>query len=254
MTKRHIPIVFVHGSFANSQSWKKIRKLMVEQVITFAIDLPGHGNCPAPHDYDDPKITTEFASIKAQLDGKINWEDGIHLVGHSYGGVVALGAAMTGALPVKQLTLFEPVDVSVLPVFGETKAVEQIDAFVHGYLTAYANKEDNVFSRVIDFWGGEGSYDQLPSHIIEQMIPMTRDNIRHWHMCKANGKPIEEYRCLDIPVTLVHGSKSNDVAKAICASLHRNLPQSALHEIEGASHFMITSHARESAEILEEMA
>ncbi len=250
MTNKPLPNVFVHGSFANSQSWKKIRKLLGEQVISYAVDLPGHGKCPKPDDYDDPHISTEFASIRAQLDGKLKWEDGIHLIGHSYGGVVALGAAMTGALPVKRLTLFEPVDVSVLPIFGETDAVQQIEKFVDGYLTAYGNGADNVFSMVIDFWGGSGSYERLPPHIVEQMIPMTRDNIRHWHMCKENGKAIEEYQTLNIPITLVHGSESNDVARAICSSLHRNLPNSALHIINGASHFMITSHAEESAEIL----
>ncbi len=254
ITNASLPIVFLHGSFANSQSWKKIRKLLGDQATTCAVDLPGHGKCPGPDDYDAPSIISEFNAIKVQLAGKINCEDGVHLVGHSYGGVVALSAAMTGALPVKQLTLFEPVDVSVFPVFGEAEAAKQIDEFVNGYLTAYASGEKNVFKRVIDFWGGAGSYDQLPDHIVEHMISLTQDNIRHWHLCKVNGKSIEEYQSFNIPVTLVHGSGSNDVAKTICSSLHRNLPQRALYEIKGASHFMITSHARESAEILEEMA
>ncbi|MBT6032796.1 MAG: alpha/beta hydrolase, partial [Kordiimonadaceae bacterium] len=41
-------------------------------------------------------------------------DTGIHLVGHSYGGVVALAAALKDEFNIKKLTLFEPVAASVL--------------------------------------------------------------------------------------------------------------------------------------------
>jgi pimeloyl-ACP methyl ester carboxylesterase len=63
-------------------------------------DRPGHGLSPAPGRPDD-----------AELDGE--WvaeilEDGAHLVGHSFGGAVALAAATRRPEAVYSLTLIEP--------------------------------------------------------------------------------------------------------------------------------------------------
>ena len=98
-------VVLIHGSgqgssvggekhFANQASlahrgWK---------VIT--PDRPGHGLSPAPNRGDD-----------AELDGIWTAEllgDGGHLVGHSFGGAVALAAAARRPEAVRSLTLIEP--------------------------------------------------------------------------------------------------------------------------------------------------
>jgi pimeloyl-ACP methyl ester carboxylesterase len=63
-------------------------------------DRPGHGRSPDPGRPDD-----------AEADGA--WlaellEDGAHLVGHSFGGCVALSAAVRRSTAVRSLTLIEP--------------------------------------------------------------------------------------------------------------------------------------------------
>ena len=63
-------------------------------------DRPGHGRSPAPNRPDDAEADAEWV---AELLG-----DGAHLVGHSFGGCVALAATSRRPTAVKSLTLIEP--------------------------------------------------------------------------------------------------------------------------------------------------
>ena len=63
-------------------------------------DRPGHGRSPAPNRPDDAEADGEWV---AELLG-----DGAHLVGHSFGGCVALAATSRRPAAVKSLTLIEP--------------------------------------------------------------------------------------------------------------------------------------------------
>ena len=63
-------------------------------------DRPGHGRSPAPGRPDDAEADGEWV---ADLLG-----DGAHLVGHSFGGCVALAAAARRPEAVRSLTLIEP--------------------------------------------------------------------------------------------------------------------------------------------------
>ncbi len=244
------PLIFIHGSFANAGSWKKIIEKLNPKYECHTVNLPGHGGMEDPDDFNDPTLETEIEAVKSFVAESVNPQRGIHIVGHSYGCVVAMGIALTGILPVKKLTLFETVDVTVLQTFGKDEMFETVMKFVNSYEKSFEQNKSNACSMVIDFWGGPGSFSVIPEHIQQKMATMTENNIRHWNLIKNSRKEIEDYKNLDVPIAIVYGSKSNKVAKTISMTLHENLPKSSLHEIEGASHFMITSHATECAAII----
>ncbi|MDG1995640.1 MAG: alpha/beta hydrolase [Emcibacteraceae bacterium] len=246
LNNNHLPIIFIHGSFANAKSWRKIIELNNFQNNSQQINLPGHGGLDDPSDFNNPTFETEFNAIKAQTEYANN---PVHLVGHSYGGVVSLAAALTKSFNVAKLTLFEPVAVSTMKTFKDINAVKIVKQFIEEYRFAAKDGEKNACSRVIDFWGGEGSFEMIPPHIQDAMASMTKNNLRHWDLCDKQF-PAELYKNLDIPVDIIYGSKSNEVAKSIAKNLFENLPDARLHQIEGASHFMITSHPKECLNIL----
>ena len=237
-----LPLVFVHGSFSSASSWRKIIERLGDANDCIAFDLPGHGNAKNPNDFENPTLKPEFESLIKATKDKIDGDGGVHLIGHSFGGVVALAAAMHAVVPVRKLTLFEPVDASVLPLFGETDAMDTVLEFVNGYCTAVERGFDNACSLVIDFWGGHGSFDAIPEHIQNLMKTMTLHNLRHWDLCNTENRSIADIETFDIPVTIVNGAQSNDVAKVIAKSLDSHLPNSKHLTIDGASHFMVTSH------------
>jgi pimeloyl-ACP methyl ester carboxylesterase len=246
----NVTMVFIHGSFANSKSWRRIIEHFSQTHHCIAINLPGHGGMDDPGDFSEPTLEAEFHVLKEVINKKLKKNQKIHLIGHSYGGVVALAAALNNIIPIYHLTLFEPVAVSVLDTFGETAASNKVNEFITGYQIAVNNNEEFACSRVIDFWGGKGSFDLIPPHIQSEMVKLTQNNLRHWHLCKNPVLPAQDYKKLTIPTTLIYGEKSNPIAIIIAKTLHKNLTNSSCYIIDGATHFMITSHSIQSLELL----
>jgi pimeloyl-ACP methyl ester carboxylesterase len=86
------PIILIHGLGASSYTWRKIMPELAKTHRVIAIDLKGFGQSDKPLDshysiFDQAKLIENYMRQK-----KIH---GATLVGHSYGGGVALAVAMS---------------------------------------------------------------------------------------------------------------------------------------------------------------
>jgi len=98
-------VVMVHGSAQGSEiggdrHFSTQKRLGDRGWQVIVPDRPGHGRSPDPGRPDDAKAD---GALVAEL-----LEDGAHLVGHSFGGAVALAAAAQRPGAVRSLTLIEP--------------------------------------------------------------------------------------------------------------------------------------------------
>lgn len=235
------PVVFVHGSYATPSTWKKLMERLAPTHHCIAIRLPGHGGMPDPQDFDAPRIDTELSVLRAIVTQLTDRP--VHLMGHSYGGVVALAQALKGDLSLAELTLFEPVATWVLDAVNDLPMQAEVQVFLSRYRHDAAQGLPGVCGQVIDFWGGANDFAALPPPIQAAMSTMVDNNLRHWDICTRAEHTAAELARLSVPTRLVCGTRSNPVAHAIVDHLHRLLPHSRRWEIEGASHGLVTSHA-----------
>lgn len=242
------PIVFIHGSFATTATWRKIIEPLVDDHLCILIKLPGHGGAPAPTDFHAPSMDTELNIIEAVV--RQLTDRPIHLVGHSYGGVVALALALEARLPIRRLSLYEPVAVWLFETLEDHPMAAQMADFVGRYRHDAARDLPEVCAQVIDFWGGQGSFAPLPDKLKQTMAALTPDNLRHWDLCTSTGYSVSDLRRLSCPTDLVCGSRSNAVAHAIVDHLHAQLPDSGVYRVDGASHFLVTTHPDACRQIL----
>lgn len=242
------PIVFIHGSYASTSTWKKMVQHLALTHHCISIKLPGHCGMPDPDDFNAPNISTELAIIESVIAELTNQP--IHLIGHSFGGVVALALALKGTINISQLTLFEPVSTWVFKSVGALDMTAQVNSFIQGYRESISNNEVYACGQVIDFWGGKGSFAPLPDFIKDGMVPLTNNNNRHWTLCENTHHHRSALNALAIPTKLVCGSASNLIAQAIVQHLSHELPNAKQYIIPGASHFLVTSHANECVDII----
>ena len=237
------PIVFVHGSYAGPAAWKAIAKRLAPRHRCIAIALPGHAGCPRPDDFAHPSLAPEFEILDWVLRERC--EDPAHLVGHSFGGGVALAYALRNPQALRALTLFEPVAVWILRSCGEQQAAGAVDRIRRALRRDLEAGIPHACGQVIDFWGGLGSFDALPERVKDTMAGLERDNLRHWDLFRnlEAEDDVLAYGGLDCPVGIVHGERSNPVAGRIVQALRGRLPASQSVEIPGASHFLVTTHA-----------
>ena len=90
------PLVFVHGSYATTSTWKKLVERLAPTHHCIAIRLPGHGGVPDPQDFETPSMETELALLEATV--RQLTDRPIHLIGHSYGADGAQQPAPLGHL------------------------------------------------------------------------------------------------------------------------------------------------------------
>ena len=107
-------VVTVHGSAQGSEvggdkHFSRQAELAHQGLQIVVPDRPGHGRSPDPGRPDDAEA--DGAWVADMLN------DGAHLVGHSFGGCVALAAAARRPEAVLSLTLIEPA-VLALAMIG----------------------------------------------------------------------------------------------------------------------------------------
>ena len=93
------PVVLVHGSIVGAERTWRAQRPLGEHWALIAPNRPGYGDSP-------PLARSDFeleAPLIAELLG-----DGAHLVGQSYGGVIALLCAAQRPEAVRSLTVCEP--------------------------------------------------------------------------------------------------------------------------------------------------
>lgn len=244
------PIVFIHGSYATTSTWKKMIGQLSENNRCISIKLPGHGGAPDLVNCSDPVIETELG-ILAQVVNLLTAEP-IHLVGHSVGGAIALAQALKGNLNLGQVTLFEPTATWVLERAGDQMMSARVEDFLTQFRQDVSTQKPYACAQVIDFWGGKGAFKALPDFIKANMELLTQNNIRHWDITSVSHSQLTDLKHCTVPMRLVYGNQSNPVARSICEHLSRYIPNSKQYEIEGASHFLVTSHPHECVQVMSE--
>jgi len=105
--------VFLHGLGASSYSWRQLLPAFAGTNAVYAPDFPGYGRSDKPRDFG-----YTFADFAAWLGSFLDalGLSRIGLVGHSMGGTVALGYAMTNPERVSRLALIgAPVYLDNIP-------------------------------------------------------------------------------------------------------------------------------------------
>jgi pimeloyl-ACP methyl ester carboxylesterase len=79
-------IICLHSSGSSGGQWSALRAQLEPDVQVLTPDLHGHGAGPAWHGFDEDVVAADAARV-ARFAATVAGE--IHLVGHSYGGVIA---------------------------------------------------------------------------------------------------------------------------------------------------------------------
>jgi pimeloyl-ACP methyl ester carboxylesterase len=239
----------VHGSFATSSAWKRLAaKLDGRTFRAIALDLPGWGKSePAPLDHP-ALVEYEARAVESVADHLAG--TAIHLAGHSYGGTVALAVALANRVEVLSLTLFEPMPVAILEYSGDRAVFDEIAGVVSAYRRACEAGDRWAARSMIDLWGGAGAFEAMTPAVREVVGAGTGGNLRHWGGTFAFRPRLEDLRGLQVPTAIVYGSSSHRIPKLLAQRLAEVLPNSRAIALDGASHFMIQTHASESAHFI----
>jgi len=229
MTPPASSILFLHGSAETAACWDAILS------------------------HTDPSFRAQrsntLVSAEAVLSYAGSLNEDIQVIGHSYGGVLALILALARPERIRRLTLIEPVVFRLLEGRDEEALAPVRNAHL-AFADFGPNQMERGLAALLDYWFGPGSWDRAPEKLRQLMFD-DGDTIRNQMEHAATyDPPIEQIKKLRVPTTLISGAASQASARSTVRVLEELLPNAERFEVEGARHNLIHTHPASLAELM----
>jgi pimeloyl-ACP methyl ester carboxylesterase len=214
---------------------------LADRFRVIAVDLYGSGKTSA-WPYDRPMYLDDEVALLDPVFQAAGQR--FHLIGHSFGGAVALKAALGNSACLLSLVLYEPVLFSILvadapdsPPAREILAVrdETLRFADEGNLNASAQ-------RFVDYWMGDGTWAATPEARRPGLAAAMRAVKPEWHAAFHEPTPLRAFAALDVPTLFLTGTRSTAAARAVAGLLTAVLPRVQVEEIEGVGHMAPLTH------------
>jgi pimeloyl-ACP methyl ester carboxylesterase len=234
-------VVCIHASASSSAQWRPLMDRLADRFRTLAVDLYGSGKSPRWPDDRALSLADEVALLEPVLAAA---GDRFHLVGHSYGGAVALKAAVADPGRLRSLVVYEPVLFSVLLAEDPAQpAVREIVAVRDETVTAMeAGNPSAAGARFLDYWMGAGTWAGLPEPRRNAVATAMGSLTAEWHAAFMEHTPLSAFTSLDVPTLCLTGSDSPEAARGVARLLTKVLPRVTDVEIAGVGHMGPVTH------------
>lgn len=133
-------VLFIHGFGGSSLHWKNLWENLPADILLMGVDLPGHGRSLS----DLPDTMNDLIIILENFLKNIGTDYPIHLVGHSLGGLIALGLFLRNLEKFEKLTFISTApNIIIHPFFIEQINNKSFDVdFLEKGLSDDLGKED----------------------------------------------------------------------------------------------------------------
>jgi pimeloyl-ACP methyl ester carboxylesterase len=204
------PLVLVHGAAADHNRWAPVLPALEARFTVLAIDRRGRGQSG---DADDYAIEREYEDVAALVESA---GEKVSVLGHSYGGICALEAALLTD-GISKLVLYEPP-------MGFLKSPPDVVARLHQLL------EEGKRDELVAFFMGEVA--GLPAEQVELLrsLPAWEARLAVAHTIPREERASRDYafdpdrfRDLEVPTLFLQGGDSpapfNEAAEAVRETL-----------------------------------
>ena len=240
-------LLFISGSFSTGAAWRPLLAELPLAARTATLSLCGYGQTVETRSLGNHGIAHEVAVVRSALD---QLATPVTLVGHSFGGTVALAAALQVPEQVAGLVLFEANPMDVLRLAGQRRLLEEGRFLAAAFEAAVSANVPDAPALVIDYWDGPGSFARLPAPVRDYCRERASTNVLDWR--SDFGFAADELASIRCPVVLGRGARANAAMVAMTEAMERLLPAARACVVDGAGHFPIATHPAACAKLIAE--
>jgi pimeloyl-ACP methyl ester carboxylesterase len=234
-------VILLHSSASSARQWDGLLQPLQSSFRVHAIDLLGHGQRPGWRT-DEPLTLADDAALAARLLSA----DGAHLVGHSYGGAVALKLAAMYPRAVHSVAVYEPVlfrwligdDNVPPPTMADVIAVA--DSICE---RLWDSDEHGAAERFVDFWSGAGSWNLLPERTRGAIAARMRVVAQHFDALFHESLRPTQVAAVRAPMLFMTGTQTVAAMHSLGAQLRRAFPYAQHEMMAGMGHMGPITHA-----------
>jgi pimeloyl-ACP methyl ester carboxylesterase len=237
-------VVLLPGSCSTGAAWRPIIAAWDNRFRSVTTSLLGYGGTGERRTAGSPSISRNaeaMESVIRRTGGRV------HLVGHSFGGLVALAVALRNQASLASLVIIEAPAVDILRERNEDRHYQAFRRMTESYFSDFAGGNVEAIAAMIDFYGGAGTFASWPPRVRGYAVESTPVNMLDW--ADAYAFPLSEalLATVKIPLLIVRGSASPQPVQRANALLCELTHNATLATIEGAAHFAVATHAGEIA-------
>lgn len=230
-------IVCLHSSGSSGRQWNALREAMQGYTV-LTPDLIGYGASAQKESM--LSLDEEVDRIAALI---CDLHKPVHLVGHSYGGVIALQTARRCPDRILSLSLYEPVLFPLL-FSGQAESGQEawrLQSQVRHHVKN--NRLDSAAKYFIDYWNAEGSYAAMPFRAKEKMQSMMPKIASEFSALILEDVSAEDLCAIECPTIILSGEKSPSTVKDVASILGASIQNSQCHCFQGLGHMAPVTHS-----------
>jgi pimeloyl-ACP methyl ester carboxylesterase len=231
------PVVLLHSHGLSGGQWRKLcSELAARGMRALAVDLTGQGRSepwPEPEPFSF-RIDVERV---AQL---VRAVQPAHVVGHSYGGLVALHVALAEPRAVRSVAVFDAVAFGVLDPHADRDARAILDA-----LDLSWDDRERWLRTFVEFWSGAGAWDALRGDARAEFVRtawVIREGV---HSLMHDRTPAAAFADIRAPALVMTGEQSPLPARRVIERLAQAIPAARHAIVPGVGHLAPVTNARD---------
>jgi pimeloyl-ACP methyl ester carboxylesterase len=243
-------VIALHCSGSGASQWRYLAEGLGGRYEVLA---PEHYGCESTGPWTGEHAFTladEAAQAIALIDSS---DDKVHLVGHSYGGGVALNVALARPDRIASMALYEPSAFHLLRQMGGRGAepyAEITSVARHICQGVVTGDYQGAVAAFVDYWNGPGSWNALRPAVQSALIRWAPKGPLDFRALIDDPTPAGAYRALNFPVLILRGEHAPAPTRVIAEGLVELLPARRLLDIAGAGHMGPSTHTPEVSALI----
>ncbi len=239
------PVICLHSSASSGGQWRALIEHLSPLWRVLAPDLLGYGRQAPKQSLPDFCLAHELDWLEPvfQQAGKT-----FHLVGHSYGGLIALLTALKYPSRVMTIVVYEPTAWSVAvhadpahPGALEIEALRQ-----NAFRSVAADRLMDAAEHFVRYWAGDKAWEAMPSdrrEITAQGMRKVRDEFAGEIQAHASGQAsIDAYSGITLPMRYLTGSSTKAPVQRVAELLVPAIASAEHIDLEGLGHMGPVTH------------
>ena len=215
-------VILLHSTAAGNRQWKKLIELLSEDYHLIAPNLFGYGETDSWTGQKSQTLKDQAEIIRqfVPLDGSK-----FSLVGHSFGGSVAMMAAKLFKPQTEKLISIEPNPNYLLRDMGRSDDFNEILAMRDCIKTNGAAEKWEVAAEVFaDYFNGRGAWEAMDVDRRQKFISALKPNYHEWDPVMNENTSMKEWKsCLPEKTTVLSCVKTINSISGIINLLRSNM-------------------------------
>lgn len=230
------PALLLHCTLAHSGAWSGVMARLSDRLAMRAPDLPGHGRT----DLDPDRLPQEQALADALA--LPHADRPAHVIGHSFGGTVALRLAVEAPERVASLTLVDPVLFALLAETDPGAYAAEMAEAGPARARMAAGDWEGAAEAFLARWGTGAPPSPAQRAAMVAGMPFVWRSEAEIAIPETATLDAARLRRIAVPTLVVTGAASPASIGAIAEGLARVIPNLRRVEIPGAGHMVPITH------------